>query len=101
MTPYHHQTPPSEPLDALDRNAIHVMTFTAASAGAALAAVQDELATAGAKLSGLSLSALGQIVEGVMRLTGISCAKARACSDRFAARPGVLGARVEHHLFRP
>jgi|GEM_PF-3301029 len=87
--------------DPFDRGAIHVMTFTAADAGSALAAVQGELAAAGADLSGLSLSAYERIVEGTLRLTNISCAKARDCSDRLAARPGVLGARVEHHLFRP
>ncbi len=96
-----HRIPTTEPDDAFDRNAIHVMTFTAADADAALSAVQNELATAGARLSGLSLSTFDQIVEGVLRLTDISCAAARACSDRLATRPGVLGARVEHHLFRP
>jgi|HubBroStandDraft_3_1064219.scaffolds.fasta_scaffold583638_1 hypothetical protein len=100
MTALHKTTPP-QPDDAFDRNAIHVMTFTAADAGAALSAVQTELATAGARLSGLSLSAFDQVVEGVLRLTDISSATARACSDRLATRPGVLGARVEHHLFRP
>jgi hypothetical protein len=88
------------PDEAFDRDAIHVMTFTAADAGAALAAVQGELAAAGAQLSALSLSAIDQVVQGTLRLTHISCASARTCSDRLASRPGVLGAKVEHHLFR-
>jgi hypothetical protein len=92
--------PPARLDDAFDRDAIHVMTFTAADAGAALAAVRDELAEAGADLSGLSLHSLDAMVEGTLRLTNLTCAKARDCSDRLASRPGVFGARVEHHLYR-
>lgn len=98
----HPQTLPAAGLDeAFDRRAIHVMTFTAADAEAALSAVQAELITSGAELAGLSLKAFDEMVEGALRLTNLTCAKARACSDRLAARPGVLGAKVEHHLFRP
>ena len=92
--------PPQRLDDAFDRDAVHVMTFTAADAGAALAAVRAELAEAGADLSGLSLHALDARVEGTLRLTNLTCAKARDCSDRLASRPGVFGARVEHHLYR-
>lgn len=87
--------------DVFDRNAVHVMTFTATDASVALAAVRDELATEGAQLSSFSLNALNQVVDGTLRLTNLSCARARACADRLAARPGVHGARVEHHLYRP
>jgi hypothetical protein len=94
---------PSSPArldDGFDREVVHVMTFTAADAGAALAAVRDELVEAGADLSGLSLYALDARVEGVLRLTNLTCARARDCSDRLSSRPGVFGARVEHHLYR-
>lgn len=96
-----HPKPPNPRLDdAFDRAAVHVMTFTAADAGAALSAVRETLAEAGAELSGLSLHALDARIEGALRLTNLTCARARDCSDRLAARPGVFGARVEHHLYR-
>lgn len=93
-------SPTASPDDVFDRSAVHVMTFTAADAIAALAAVQGEVAAAGGRLSSLSLSALDQVVEGTLRVTNLTCARARACSDGLAARPGVLAAKVEHHLMR-
>jgi hypothetical protein len=86
--------------DAFGANAVHVMTFSAADAQAALAAVREELAAGGAQLSSLSLNTISEVVGGALRLTNLSCAEARACADRLAGRPGVLGARVEHHLYR-
>ena len=86
--------------DAFDANAVHVMTFSAADAQAALAAVREELAAVGAELSSLSLSHVGDAIGGALRLTHLSCVEARACADRLAGRPGMFGARVEHHLYR-
>jgi hypothetical protein len=89
------------PNEAFDRGAVHVLTLTAQDPRLALTALQAGLATTAAELSGLTLNALGQVAEATLRLTRLSCAEARSFSDRLAAEPGVLSARVEHHLFRP
>jgi hypothetical protein len=94
------QNPKAARDEGFEREAVHVMTFTAADSGAALSAVQGELALSGGDLNGLTLQRRDRLVEGVLRVSNLTCARARASSDRLAAAPGVLSARVEHHLYR-
>jgi hypothetical protein len=95
-------SPAPKPLveTAFDRSAIHVLTLTGACSAAILEAVCSGLAEADARLAGLKLDVVGDMAEATLRLTGVSCEAARGFSDRLAGRPGVLSARVEHHLLR-
>jgi hypothetical protein len=87
--------------NAFDQDAIHLLTLTGAGATAILDALSTGLAAADARLAGLRLDVVGDVAEATLRLTGVSCEDARSFSDRLAGRPGVLSARVEHHLLRP
>lgn len=87
--------------EPFDYGAVHVMIMTGASSAAILEALLSGLAATGADLAALTLRVIDARMEASLRLTGVSCAAARAFSDRMACQPGILSSRVEHHLLRP
>ena len=74
----------------------HVLLVAARHARAALAAIEDGLATSSAELCGLTLKPVGAIVEGVLRLKGLDDQGAERLAERLSAGLGVHSVRVEH-----
>lgn len=76
----------------------HVFLVAARHARAALRAIEDGLWMSGAEMSGLTLKPVGQIVEGVVRLKGLTEPEAQRLAGRLAQGLGVHSVRVEHLL---
>lgn len=77
-------------------DARHVLRFSADDLAQALDAVRAGLAASNGEVSNLSLSTVGTLVEGVVRLRRLDEAGAVALSHWLAGRPGVRSSRVEH-----
>lgn len=77
-------------------DARHVLRFTADDVAQALAAAQAGLAASTAEVCTLSISTVGRLVEGVLRVRRLDEAGAVSLADRLAERPGVRSSRVEH-----
>jgi hypothetical protein len=87
--------PSSSSLDA-HPDARHVLRFTADDVAQALDAARAGLAASPAEVCTLTLSTVGRLVEGVLRVRRLDEAGAVSLADRLAARPGVRSSRVEH-----
>lgn len=83
-------------LEAPARETFHILVLTALDPRAALLAVDGALADSAARLCGLSLKPLGDLVEGVLRLRGVDEQAAEALCETLAAALGVRSARLEH-----
>ena len=79
-----------------DPQARHVLRFTVDDLTQALDAVRAGLAASSAEVCNLSLSPVGRLVEGVLRVRRLDEAGAVRLADRLAERPGVRTSRVEH-----
>jgi hypothetical protein len=77
-------------------DARHVLRFTADDVSAALDAARAGLAASTAEVCTLSISTVGRLVEGVLRVRRLDEAGAVSLADRLAERPGVRSSRVEH-----
>lgn len=86
---------PSPDLSA-NPDARHVLRFTADDVSAALDAARAGLAASTAEVCTLSISTVGRLVEGVLRVRRLDEAGAVSLADRLAERPGVRSSRVEH-----
>jgi hypothetical protein len=89
-------TPSSSPDLSADPDARHVLRFTADDVAQALDAARASLAASPAEVCNLSISAVGRLVEGVLRVRRLDEAGAVSLADRLAERPGVRSSRVEH-----
>lgn len=87
--------PNSPSLDA-NPEARHVLRFTADDVAQALDAARLSLAASTAEVCTLTLSTVGRLVEGVLRVRRLDEAGAVSLADHLAARPGVRSSRVEH-----
>lgn len=74
----------------------HVVLLTAYNTRAALLAVDGAMSTTAARLCGLSLKPVGDIVEGVLRVAGVDEAEAEILRENLSAALGVRSARLEH-----
>ncbi len=89
--------PLPQPLDLADNpQARHVLRFTVDDLTQALDAVRAGLAATSAEVCNLSLSPVGRLVEGVLRVRRLDEAGAVKLADRLASWPGVRSSRVEH-----
>ncbi|MDP1738968.1 MAG: hypothetical protein Q8L23_16190 [Caulobacter sp.] len=89
--------PLSSSLDLSDNpDARHVLRFTADDVAQALDATRASLAASTAEVCNLSISTVGRLVEGVLRVRRLDEAGAVRLADRLAERPGVRSTRVEH-----
>lgn len=89
--------PLPSPLDLADNpDARHVLRFTADDVAQALDAARLSLAASTAEVCTLSISTVGRLVEGVLRVRRLDEAGAVRLADRLAERPGVRSSRVEH-----
>jgi hypothetical protein len=89
--------PLSSPLDLSDNpDARHVLRFTADDVPQALDAARASLAASSAEVCTLSISTVGRLVEGVLRVRRLDEAGAVRLADGLAERPGVRSSRVEH-----
>jgi hypothetical protein len=86
----------STPDLSADPDARHVLRFTADDVAQALDATRASLAASTAEVCTLSISAVGRLVEGVLRVRRLDEAGAVRLADRLAERPGVRSTRVEH-----
>lgn len=77
-------------------DARHVLRFTADDVAQALDAARAGLAASTAEVCTLSISTVGRLVEGVLRVRRLDEAGAVSLADRLAERPGVRSSRVEH-----
>jgi hypothetical protein len=75
---------------------LHVVVLMAFNTRAALLAVDGALAASGARLCGLSLKPLGEMVEGILRVQGVDDAGAETLCEDLVAGLGVRSARLEH-----
>jgi hypothetical protein len=75
---------------------LHVVVLTAFNTRAALLAVDGALAASGARLCGLSLKPLGEMVEGILRVQGVDDGGAEILCEDIVAGLGVRSARLEH-----
>lgn len=87
---------PASSLDLPDPEARHVLRFAARDVFTALDAVRHGLAPSRAEVCNLQLKAVGDLVEGVLRLQQLDEDGAVALCHRFSGLPGVLSSRVEH-----
>jgi hypothetical protein len=87
---------PSSPDLAANPDARHVLRFTADDVAQALDAARAGLAASTAEVCTLSISTVGRLVEGVLRVRRCDEAGAVSLADRLAERPGVRSSRVEH-----
>lgn len=74
----------------------HVLRFTADDLAQALDATRASLAASTAEVCTLSISTVGRLVEGVLRVRRLDEAGAVRLADGLAERPGVRSTRVEH-----
>ncbi|MDP1632424.1 MAG: hypothetical protein Q8L66_13495 [Caulobacter sp.] len=74
----------------------HVLRFIADDVSQALDAARTGLAASTAEVCNLSISTVGHLVEGVLRVRRLNEAGAVSLADQLAAGPGVRSARVEH-----
>lgn len=89
--------PLSSPSDlSANPDARHVLRFTADDVAQALDAARAGLAASTAEVCTLSISTVGRLVEGVLRVRRLDEAGAVSLADRLAERPGVRSSRVEH-----
>ena len=86
----------SSPSLAANPDARHVLRFTADDVAQALDAARVGLAASTAEVCNLSISTVGRLVEGVLRVRRLDEAGAVRLADRLAERPGVRSSRVEH-----
>lgn len=91
---------PSSVIDLPDLEARHVLRFAARSLGQALDAVRAGLAASPAEVCNLQFKAVGDLVEGVLRLQQLDEAGAVSLCHRLGDLPGVLSSRVEHQWGR-
>lgn len=75
---------------------LHILVLTAFNTRAALLAIDGALSASTAKLCGLSLKPLGEMVEGVLRVQGVDEAAAEILCEDLSAALGVRSARLEH-----
>ncbi len=93
--------PLSSSLDLSDHpDTRHVLRFTADDVTQALDAARLTLAASPAEVCTLSISTVGRLVEGVLRVRRLDEAGAVRLADRLAERPGVQSSRVEHQWGR-
>lgn len=89
--------PLSSPSDlSANPDSRHVLRFTADDVAQALDAARAGLAASTAEVCTLSISTVGRLVEGVLRVRRLDEAGAVSLADRLAERPGVRSSRVEH-----
>jgi len=86
----------TRPLAPPDPATRHVLRFAADDVTLALDAVRAGLAACPAEVNNLSISAVGRLVEGVLRIRRLDEAGAVSLANRLAERPGVRSSRVEH-----
>ena len=85
--------PLTSSLDLADNpDARHVLRFTADNVAQALDAARLSLASRTAEVCTLTISTVGRLVEGVLRVRRLD----EAGAVRLAERPGVRSSRVEH-----
>lgn len=82
--------------DQNDPEARHVLRFAADGAALALEAVRAAVAGSPAELCNFQLKAVGDLVEGVLRVRQVDEAGALSLCRRLGERPGVLSSKVEH-----
>ncbi|ATQ43985.1 hypothetical protein [Caulobacter mirabilis] len=87
---------PNPAYDQNDPEARHVLRFAADGAALALDAVRAAVAASPAELCNFQLKAVGELVEGVLRVRQVDEAGALSLCRRLAERPGVLSSKVEH-----
>lgn len=87
---------PSPPDLSDNPDARHVLRFTADDVAQALDAARLSLAASTAEVCTLTLSTVGRLVEGVLRVRRLDEAGAVSLADQLAERPGVRSSRVEH-----
>ncbi len=80
---------------------VHLVLVSTSAPAPCLEAISQALIRVGAQLRQLSLRAVGDRFEAVLRLTGVDEAGAEHCASMIRAARGVSLVSLEHQLLKP